>query len=248
MNRVFFRLSWTGWAVLFLTLAANGLIAVTLPLLSGGDEAGPPEIRPRTANPIEVVLVQPDARTDPVREIPRRPLLEKQPPLRLPPPRRRPPPSKASPPPPLSLALTLDLPDLPRLLVDPATSMEGMDLDTLTAPVVAGCAVPEQEADTGRGKVAPVDSPPREVFLPRPGFPGAAARRHVRTGTVVAHFLVSRTGRVEAVKIIRADPEGFFERSVEQALGNARFSPARRRGRPVDRWCSKTFTFRLEDR
>ena len=123
-------------------------------------------------------------------------------------------------------------------------------MDTFTTPSSEASADRESgsasrsKTDTDRDG----NAEPRALHLPRPRYPNAAVRRNIVSAVVVVHFRVNQSGRVDAVKVIRAEPRGYFEGAVKAALLEARFSPALRRHRPVARWCSKTYTFVLEDR
>jgi protein TonB len=52
-------------------------------------------------------------------------------------------------------------------------------------------------------------------------------------GTVVLRVLVNETGIADAVEVVRASPEGFFEQAAKDAFLNARFVPGEKRGVPV---------------
>lgn len=245
-----FHLSLAGATALVLALAANGVLVLLLLHLTRIPLPDSGLARPRDAGLLEVALTPVETRPG-VREprIPRRSSPPRKQPLLVPSDPRNTPRAPDPPPlPRLSLAATLDLPELPRLRVDPAASLEDLDLNTLTAQA----SNPWPGQGTGpmlRTRTSPDregNAEPREVFLPRPRFPGAAVRRNIRHAEVVVHFRVDRSGRVDAVHVVRAEPEGYFEGAVERALRKARFSPARRRNRPVDRWCLKTYTFVLE--
>ena len=255
-NRLLFRLSLAEASALVLAVGANGLLVLLLLNLSRFQGTDPGQAGHRETGFLEVAPGPVETWSD---------MQESRPPRPSPRPRKQPQqvptdpratPRAPAPPPALRLSLagTLDVPELPRLWVDPAASLEDlledMDLDPFTAPAS------NPWTDQGPGSTSPCrtdpgqegNSEPRAVFLPRPRYPGAAVRRNIRSAVVVVHFRVNRNGRVDAVNVVRAEPVGYFEEAVKRALQRARFSPALRRHCPVDRWCSKTYTFVLEDR
>lgn len=77
---------------------------------------------------------------------------------------------------------------------------------------------------------AELDPPPRPLEDIDPVYPAAAG---LKEGTVVLRLLISATGNVDEVKVIRANPEGLFEASAVAAFGKAKFSPGRYLGLPV---------------
>jgi len=149
---------------------------------------------------------------------------------------------------PLPLAVTLDLPDLPPLTVDPAASLEGLDLSALAVrPGPAGAGAGDGKGAAGgpmseRG----VDAPPFKTFAPAPNFPRRALRRNVIEGRVEAKLLVDREGRVVRVRILSASPRGYFESAVRRAVTSWTFRPARYRDRAVACWCRQSFQFQVQ--
>lgn len=63
-------------------------------------------------------------------------------------------------------------------------------------------------------------------------YPRRALRRDVE-GHVVVHFTITRTGDVDNIEIVEAEPEGYFEDSVREAVGKYKFQPRVRDGKPV---------------
>jgi TonB family protein len=68
-------------------------------------------------------------------------------------------------------------------------------------------------------------------------------------GSVQATYIVDSTGRVDTttVEVVRSDDPRFTE-SVRNALGQARFRPAKRDGKAVRQLVSQKFSFRIEPR
>lgn len=56
---------------------------------------------------------------------------------------------------------------------------------------------------------------------------------HLREGVVVLRLLISDTGHVDNVAVVRAEPRGVFEQAALEAFGKARFSPGLAAGTPV---------------
>lgn len=149
---------------------------------------------------------------------------------------------------PLPLAVTLDLPDLPQLVVDPGAAMEGLDLSALSLrPGPAGDAAADGRP-VGAGPMSDrgVDVPPFKTFAPAPDFPRRALRRNITEGRVEAKLLVDREGRVVRVQILSASPRGCFESAVRRAAATWTFRPARYRDRAVDCWCRQSFHFQVQ--
>jgi TonB family protein len=76
-----------------------------------------------------------------------------------------------------------------------------------------------------------------------PAYPDSLFRARVG-GRVVVEFVVDTAGVVDPASIeIVSATDDLFARSVRQALAAARFTPARRRGRPVRQLVQLPFTF-----
>jgi protein TonB len=227
-------------------LAVNAGLAVALAGLDRFGQRPLPPARPGVA-PIEVAWVKPPEPREPEPEPMPRLDRTAKPPEEVLPPAPEPPSAVLETPPPLSLEVTLDLPDLPPLLVDPSASIESLDLSVLTVRRPARAAGPRPESSRGPMNELGVDVPPRKRYWPAPAFPRRAMRRHI-AGWVNAKLLVTRTGRVAEVKIVSSSPRGHFDRAVKRAVRSWVFTPARYRGETVECWCRQTFEFRLEDR
>jgi len=63
---------------------------------------------------------------------------------------------------------------------------------------------------------------PRPLDDIEPAYPDAA---DLRTGKVVLRVLISETGHVDDVAVVRASPPGLFDASAVEAFSKARFSP-----------------------
>jgi TonB family protein len=78
-----------------------------------------------------------------------------------------------------------------------------------------------------------------------PAYPSDLAEAGVE-GLVLATYVVDATGRVDTatIRIISSDHPGFTA-SVQTALGEMRFRPAKRRGQPVRQLVEQRFRFQI---
>jgi protein TonB len=67
-----------------------------------------------------------------------------------------------------------------------------------------------------------LDPAPRFLTEIEPDYPQAA---RLQEGSVVLRFLISATGEVDEVAVVRSTPPGVFEQAALQAYAKARFSP-----------------------
>ena len=78
-----------------------------------------------------------------------------------------------------------------------------------------------------------------------PQYPRNATLKNIE-GQVVVQFTVLRNGLAADIRIVMAQPAGFFESSVIKAVEASRFKPARVNGEVVDtHHATQTFTFSL---
>lgn len=77
------------------------------------------------------------------------------------------------------------------------------------------------------------------VSTPFPPFPSEAIARGRSMGSVTVRFTVRANGRVGDARVVAARPEGLFERTVIETLGEWRFEPTGR-----DQVQTRTFDFR----
>ena len=75
-----------------------------------------------------------------------------------------------------------------------------------------------------------LDPGPRPLEAIEPEYPDAV---NLREGTVVLRLLISDTGHVDNVAVVRAEPRGVFEQAAIDAFTRARFSPGLAAGTPV---------------
>ena len=74
-----------------------------------------------------------------------------------------------------------------------------------------------------------LDPGPRPLDNIEPDYPDP----YLREGTVVLRLLISETGHVDDVAVVRSEPRGVFEQAAIDAFGKARFAPGLAAGTPV---------------
>ena len=74
-----------------------------------------------------------------------------------------------------------------------------------------------------------LDPGPRPLDDIEPDYPDP----YLREGTVVLRLLISETGHVDDVAVVRSQPTGVFEQAALDAFGKARFAPGLAAGTPV---------------
>ena len=75
-----------------------------------------------------------------------------------------------------------------------------------------------------------LDPGPRPLDEIEPDYPDPV---HLREGTVVLRLLISDTGHVDDVAVVRSQPRGVFEQAAVDAFAKARFAPGMAGGTPV---------------
>lgn len=106
---------------------------------------------------------------------------------------------------------------------------------------------PPQPPAPTRFNLNEVDRHPEAVSNMPPVYPFQARRSGVE-GQVRIRFLVDAAGAVQELRIVEAQPEGIFERAVEQTIPRWRFKPGQKDGRTVETWVETTIRFQLEGR
>ena len=108
---------------------------------------------------------------------------------------------------------------------------------------------PEADAKAGTAKEKAEDGKPDSVPLPKllnkvaPQFP-EEAKKEGKTGEVTAQILISETGAVEEVKILKSESE-VFDKAVIEALRQWKYEPPMKGGKPVREWYTITVKFKL---
>ncbi|HUP50420.1 MAG TPA: TonB family protein [Thermoanaerobaculia bacterium] len=119
----------------------------------------------------------------------------------------------------------------------------------LTAPAPASTqtsAPPPAAPAVREGDVVDMndlDELPTAIREPRPVYPPIAARQRIEA-TVMASILISETGEVLDVKILRGDPRFGFNDSAVRAFRSARYTPAMKDGKRVKTWVAQMIQFR----
>jgi len=183
-------------------------------------------------------------------------------PAEPPPPRRiRTPPPPPAPPkrPPVPSSSSADFRANVRQLPLP---VPGLKIETPMAPTLALRApkLPPLlvEGEPRRDGQGPVKMPPpapgylwaselEPVVQIPPLYPPSALRRHIQ-GYVILEFTVTRTGSVQAPRVVESKPAGVFDRAALQAIHRWRFKPKLKNGRPVAVRVREKLEFRLRKR
>jgi periplasmic protein TonB len=101
--------------------------------------------------------------------------------------------------------------------------------------LAAGCAAPVPEAPL---------IPPKMLSCPKPAYPRSSLRNE-ETGITTLLFLVGADGAVHEVKIQKSSGYIDLDRAAT-VLGDCRFSPATRGGKPVETWQPMQFVWTLQ--
>ena len=115
--------------------------------------------------------------------------------------------------------------------------------DTLDLPMVE--SVPTFDTNMGLFSVGQLDAPLTTLVRVPPMYPVRARQQNIE-GWVKVSFVVDETGSVGNIKVLEADPEGIFERSVQRCVGSWRFKPGTVEGIPVKTLVETTIRFKLE--
>ena len=91
-----------------------------------------------------------------------------------------------------------------------------------------------------------VDRTPEGVLTMQPVYP-YRARRMTIEGYVQVKFLVDKNGETRDLTIMRSEPVGVFEKTVEKTLSRWKFKPGVKDGKPVATWVMTTIKFKLEN-
>ena len=130
---------------------------------------------------------------------------------------------------PTAEALAESPPRSPRKMSAAARS-DGAQSQTAPAPLANAASTAGQPASVEGGlRPAPdyllgarLDPGPRPIGDIEPEYPDSA---NLQEGTVVLRLLISETGTVDDVGVVRAHPKGLFEQAAIEAFGKAKFHP-----------------------
>ena len=108
---------------------------------------------------------------------------------------------------------------------------------TQTVPVAAATPAPPAAVETREGDlvdIKDVDSVPQPLRPIAPQYPPVAVRQKMG-GNVIVTALISETGEVVDVRVLRGAPMGMSEAAV-RAVRSVQFSPAMKDGKRVKTW------------
>lgn len=112
-------------------------------------------------------------------------------------------------------------------VVEPSPPVEPTVTARTAVPSLADAAL-GAESDYLHG--ARLDPGPRPIGDIQPEYPDSA---NLQEGKVVLRILISETGVVDKIAVVRAEPKGLFEDAALDAFRVARFSPGLVLGTPV---------------
>lgn len=90
-----------------------------------------------------------------------------------------------------------------------------------------------------------LDQRPRITRRVEPEYPAKARRMNVQ-GTVLVQMVVDAAGQPRNCTIVRATPDGFFEKAALSAARQMRFAPGKIRGQAVNTVVQLPFSFKLQ--
>ncbi len=109
-------------------------------------------------------------------------------------------------------------------------------------PVAQAQAVTIHEGDVV--DVTELDKVPEPLSAIRPFYPPLAAQQRVQT-TIILSALISETGDVTDVKILRGDARFGFNDAATRAIRAVRFTPPMKDGKRVKTWRPQSITFKM---
>lgn len=108
-------------------------------------------------------------------------------------------------------------------------------------PAVAAPAVREGDVV----EIGAVDVTPRRLQMARPQYPPVALRQKIEA-TIFMTVLVSETGEVKEVRVLRGEPRFGMNDAAVRAMKSARFAPAMKDGKRVKTWMLQSIEFRQQ--
>ena len=87
-----------------------------------------------------------------------------------------------------------------------------------------------------------VDVKPQVIHRADIDYPADAAKENIQ-GYVVVHLLIAKDGTVQLAKVLEAEPQGVFEKTVLNGIRDWRFTSARYKGEPVQVWVKQKISF-----
>ncbi|MDZ4192689.1 TonB family protein [Ectopseudomonas chengduensis] len=141
--------------------------------------------------------------------------------------------------------------NLPALDIQLPSLASGIAVNSAPAPSLSGLApgapapTPPSEAAESGGQMGGMESEVMPLNDVRPEYPRYALQRGIE-GFVKLAFTINRSGNVENIRVLEANPRNVFEREARRAASRWRFAPRTEGGLAVDREAVKTLYFRLE--
>jgi len=136
---------------------------------------------------------------------------------------------------------------VPQVQPAPPPAVQQAAAQSVPAPSTPPPAPAPAQATTLREgdvvEASTLDVMPRATRDPRPTYPPIAARQRIEA-TVMATVLVSETGQVLDVKVLRGDPRFGFNDSAVRALRNARYTSPMKDGKRVKTWIPQMIQFK----
>ena len=127
----------------------------------------------------------------------------------------------------------------------PAPSLNGLMAGAAAASAASGPASAAPGSGEGGGQPGGVESEVMPLNDVRPQYPNHARQRGIE-GHVKLAFTINRSGGVENIRVLEAEPRNVFEREARRAAARWRFAPRTENGLAVNREAVKTLYFRLE--
>jgi TonB family protein len=118
---------------------------------------------------------------------------------------------------------------------------------TQTQPAVVPPVAQPQVATIHEGDVIDVtelDSVPQPLSVIHPFYPPLAAQQRAQA-TIIISALISETGEVADVKILRGDTRFGFNDAAIRAMRAVRFTPPMKDGKHVKTWRPQSITFKM---
>lgn len=131
----------------------------------------------------------------------------------------------------------------PRTKPTPAVVADAVRPPTATPAGSAGEAQQPTSAAVTPATTALLTAP-RPLAKVAPDYPPQARSRKIE-GFVELEFLVNTNGSTDAIRVVRSEPEGLFDRNAVRALMRWKFKPAERDGVPEAATTRTTMNFRL---
>jgi len=161
----------------------------------------------------------------------------------------KPPPPKKPPPPPTPPQQQVSQPKTPT----PKMSVPKVEvpLNIAGKPYLGDVAksVPEAESIPAAEPVAVqgpiVDNEVIPIVRIQPRYPRKAARRNIE-GSVTVSFTITKDGRVRDARVLKATPEGVFDKEALKAILKWKFKPKMLNGEAVERTATQEIEFNLK--